>query len=135
MWPARVLCWQRTLYLIHWATLPEQVWVWHMYSQHAFCVVHITVCIHLSTHTHTHTHMHAHTHTHLHTHACTHTHLHTHLHTHTLGVSTSASQEKTSEPELMQLDSKEMMTYTMQAAKRAHCQRLTRCVCVKCVCV
>ena len=32
------------------------------------------------------------------------------------------------EPTLMQLDRKEKMTYTEQAAKRKHCQRLTRCV-------
>ena len=30
------------------------------------------------------------------------------------------------EPALMQLDQKEKMTYTEQAAKRKHCQRLTR---------
>ena len=30
------------------------------------------------------------------------------------------------EPVLMQLDRKEKMTYTEQAAKRKHCQRLTR---------
>ena len=30
------------------------------------------------------------------------------------------------EPSLMQLDRKEKMTYTEQAAKRKHCQRLTR---------
>ncbi len=30
------------------------------------------------------------------------------------------------ENEPMQLDSKEKMTYTEQAAKRMHCQRLTR---------
>lgn len=29
-------------------------------------------------------------------------------------------------PVLMQLDRKEKMTYTEQAAKRKHCQRLTR---------
>lgn len=30
------------------------------------------------------------------------------------------------EPPLVQLDRKEKMTYTEQAAKRKHCQRLTR---------
>lgn len=31
------------------------------------------------------------------------------------------------EPDFVQLDTKEKMTYTEQAAKRKHCQRLTRC--------
>ena len=37
------------------------------------------------------------------------------------------------EPTLMQLDRKEKMTYTEQAAKRKHCQRLTRSVSVNCI--
>ena len=36
------------------------------------------------------------------------------------------------EPSLMQLDRKEKMTYTEQAAKRKHCQRLTRWI-FKCI--
>lgn len=38
----------------------------------------------------------------------------------------AVGEEEEEERTLVQLDAKEKMTYTEQAAKRQHCQRLTR---------
>ena len=43
-----------------------------------------------------------------------------------MGGVAAAGAADSEEPELMQLDTQEKMTYTEQAAKRKHCQRLTR---------
>ena len=47
-----------------------------------------------------------------------------------LSFSPMVDQMEEEEPHLVQLDSREKQSYTEQAAKRKHCQRLTRYVCI-----